>query len=93
MEVRSDQDAIRQPGCVKVLVAFGARTMSPQECAGLAPGSVIELDSFADDYVDLYADDRLVARGRAAVMDEMLALRVQEVLAAVPLASSRALSA
>lgn len=44
----------------------------------LVPGSVVELSAYVDDYVDVLADGRLVARGLPVVIDGKVAVRVQE---------------
>lgn len=64
----------------QVRLEFGRKILQADQHDKLAAGAVIELDAFADDYVDVYADRRLIARGRAVVIDGKLAVRVQESL-------------
>lgn len=64
----------------RVRLEFGRRVLAPDQADKLTPGCVIELDAFVDDYIDVYADGRLIARGRAVVIDGKLAVRVQESL-------------
>ena len=64
----------------QVRLEFGRCSLQADQVDGLKPGGVVELDAFVDDYVDVYADGRLVARGRAVVSDGKLAVRVQESL-------------
>ena len=61
-------------------VEFGRRMLRADELSALAEGDVVELDAFADDYVQVHAGGRLVARGRAVVVDGKLAVRIQEAL-------------
>jgi len=69
--------ARRQADC-PVRLEFGRKLLPAGRISGLKAGSVIELESFVDDYVDVYAGEQLVARGRAVVVDGKLAVRVQE---------------
>ena len=64
----------------RVELAFGRTTLSAQQREELQAGTVVELDAFVDDYVDVYADGGLIARGRAVVVDGKLAVRIQEAL-------------
>jgi len=61
-----------------ISIEFGRRMFWDGESAKLAVGQVVELASFADDYVDVYADGRLIARGLPIVVDGRLGIRVQE---------------
>ncbi len=64
--------------CVRL--EFGRKVLTADKARELKPGSIVELDAFADDYVDLYADGCLIARGRPIVIDGKLGIRVQETL-------------
>jgi len=61
-----------------VRVEFGRKTLPAVEARELRSEAVVELSAFADDYVDVYADGRLIARGRPIVVDGKLGVRVQE---------------
>jgi len=81
MDATVNEAAVSGPLRRRVELAFGRKMLSVEEQSSLREGAVIELDSFVDDYVDVYADGRLVARGRAVVVDGKLAVRFQEALA------------
>ena len=63
-----------------VQVEFGRAALSAKRASSLRAGTVLELDAFADDYVDVYADGQLVARGRPVIADGKLGVRIQESL-------------
>ena len=65
---------------LRVTLEFGRKVMTTDRVEELKVGSIVELDAFADDYVELYADGRLIARGRPIVVEGKLGIRVQEVL-------------
>ncbi len=64
----------------QVQVAFGRKAMKRDEAEKLRPAAVVELDAFADDYVDVYADGQLIARGRPVVVDGKLGVKIQEAM-------------
>ncbi len=65
---------------VNVTVELG-RTKAPvQDILKLAPGCVVPLDSLTGDPIDVYVNDRLVARGEVLVVNENFAVRITEVL-------------
>ena len=81
MDSAVNETAVSGPLRRRVVLAFGRKTLIAEQQSQLQVGAVIELDAFVDDYIDVYADGRLVARGRALVVDGKLAVRVQEALA------------
>ena len=66
----------------RVRIEFGRAVLPGDQMDDLKTGNVLELDAFVDDYVDLYADGKLIARGRPVVVDGKLAVRVQETFSA-----------
>ena len=68
-------------GRCPVRLEFGRKRLGADQAQDLGANRVVELDSFVDDYVEVYADGRLIARGRPVVIDGKLAVRVQEALA------------
>ncbi len=66
--------------CCNVQVEFGRAQVESEQASRLQRGAVVELDAFADDYVDVYADGRLVARGTPVVVDGKMGVRIQEML-------------
>ena len=68
-------------GCA-VRIEFGRKSLQVDAATDLKPLDVIELDTFVDDYVDVYAAGRLIARGLPVVVDGKVSVRVQETLGA-----------
>ncbi len=64
--------------CCRVCVEFGRTTMPAEQVDQLKAGQIVPLEAFADDYVELWADGRPVARGRLVVVEGKIAVRVQE---------------
>jgi len=61
---------------VPVQVVIGECELSLEALAGLVPGSIIELGSFAGEPVDLFAAGEKVAKGEVVVLDEKFGVRV-----------------
>lgn len=66
---------------VEVTVEVGRRKMKIAEVLRLGPGSVLELDSAAGDPLNIYVNNRLIARGEAVVVGDRYGVRLVEVLA------------
>ena len=65
---------------VKLSVELGACQMSMQEVMQLSAGSVVQLDKTADTPVDLYVNQKLVARGEVVVVEERFGIKITEIL-------------
>ena len=65
---------------VNVRVELGRTRVQVQDVLKLAPGSVVPLNSLTGDPLDVYVNDRLVARGEVLVVNDNFAVRVTEVL-------------
>lgn len=59
---------------------LGRARLPVRDLLRLGPGAVVELDRLVGDPVDLFVNDRLVARGEIVVAGGSFALRVTEVL-------------
>ena len=46
----------------------------------LTAGSVVELDKLAGDPVDVYVNERLVARGEVLVVNDNFCVRINEII-------------
>ncbi len=64
--------------CVKL--ELGRTLMYVEDVLRLNPDSVIELDKAAGDPVDIYVNDRHVARGEVLVLNENFCVRVSEII-------------
>jgi flagellar motor switch protein FliN/FliY len=65
---------------VTAIVELGRSKMRIRDILQLGPGSIVELDRLAGEPVDLYVNDRLVAKGEVVVIDENFGFRVIQVV-------------
>jgi flagellar motor switch protein FliN len=63
-----------------VTVELGRTRMPLRQVLELQNGSVIELDRLAGDAVDIFVNDRLIARGEVVVVDDKFGVRITELL-------------
>lgn len=59
----------------------GRTRLSVRNLLSLTQGSVVELDKLAGDPVDIYVNDRPVARGEVLVLNDNFCVRISEILA------------
>ncbi len=64
-----------------VMVELGRTEMLVEDVLKLSSGSVVELDKLAGDPVDIYVNQRLVARGEVLVLNDNFCIRVSEIVA------------
>jgi flagellar motor switch protein FliN len=69
---------------LSVTLRFGERRMPLREILQLNSGAVIELNRHADEPVELFLDERVIARGNVVVIDGCYGLRVTEVCSPPP---------
>jgi flagellar motor switch protein FliN/FliY len=65
---------------VGISVELGRTQLSVKDIVGLTPGSVVELDKPTSEPVELFANGRLIARGEVVVVDEMLGIKITEMV-------------
>lgn len=65
---------------LNVSVQVGSTKMTIQELLQLGQGSVIELAKLAGEPLDIWVNDRLVARGEAVVVNEKFGVRVTDII-------------
>lgn len=65
---------------VELTVELGRRHVRIGEVLRLGPGSVLELTKANGDPLDIYVNNRLIARGEAVVVGERYGVRLTEVL-------------
>lgn len=65
---------------LRVKIELGRTRMLVEDVLRLAEGSVVELDKLAGDPVDVYVNDRPVARGEVLVLNDNFCVRVNEIL-------------
>jgi len=66
-----------------VKIELGRSRMLVEDVLKLAEGSVVELDKLAGDPVDVFVNERLVARGEVLVLNDNFCVRVNEIVAGV----------
>jgi flagellar motor switch protein FliN/FliY len=64
-----------------VMVELGRTEMLVEDVLKLVAGSVVELDKLAGDPVDVYVNQRLVARGEVLVLNDNFCIRISEIIA------------
>ena len=65
---------------VRVTIEIGRRTMKIGEILKLGAGSVLELDKIAGEPLDVFVNDRRIARGEAVVIGDRYGVRLTEVM-------------
>jgi flagellar motor switch protein FliN len=65
---------------VNVQAVLGRASMEVAALLRLAPGSVIELDRKVGEAIDIYVNNRLVARGEVVVVEERLGVTMTEII-------------
>ena len=68
---------------LNVKIELGRARMLVEDVLKLSEGSVVELDKLAGDPVDVFVNDRLVARGEVLVLNDNFCVRVNEIVAGV----------
>lgn len=63
-----------------VKIELGRTRMLVEDVLRLNSGSVVELDKLAGDPVDIYVNDRPVARGEVLVLNDTFCVRINEIL-------------
>lgn len=66
---------------LQVMVELGRTEMLVEDVLKLSSGSVVELDKLAGDPVDVYVNQRLVARGEVLVLNDNFCIRISEIVA------------
>jgi len=65
---------------VTVKAILGTTTMPISQLLKLGRGAVVELDRKVGDAVDVYVNDRLVARGEVVIVDDKLGVTMTEIV-------------
>ena len=66
---------------LNVKIELGRSRMLVEDVLKLSEGSVVELDKLAGDPVDVFVNERLVARGEVLVLNDNFCVRVNEIVA------------
>ncbi len=65
---------------LNVKIELGRTRMLVEDVLKLNEGAVVELDKLAGDPVDVYVNERLVARGEVLVLNDNFCVRVHEIV-------------
>jgi flagellar motor switch protein FliN len=69
---------------VQLSLEVGRTRMTIRDLLALGPGSVVELSRPAGDPLDVYVNDRLVARGEVVMMNDRYGVRLTDPLGSDP---------
>ena len=67
---------------VQVSAVLGRARMEVGELLKLAPGTVLELDRKVGEAIDIYVNNRLVARGEVVLVEDKLGVTMTEIIKA-----------
>ena len=65
---------------VKVSAVLGKATMQVNQLLKLGRGAVVELDRKVGEAIDIYVNNRLVARGEVVVVEDRLGVTMTEII-------------
>ena len=65
---------------VAISAVLGRSSMSVAQLLQLSQGSVLELDRKVGEAIDIYVNNRLVARGEVVIVDERLGVTMTEII-------------
>ena len=65
---------------VNISAVLGRAHMSVAQLLQLSAGSILELDRKVGEAIDIYVNNRLVARGEVVVVDERLGVTMTEII-------------
>jgi flagellar motor switch protein FliN/FliY len=67
---------------VQISAVLGRATMQVSQLLKLGRGAVVELDRKVGEAIDIYVNNRLVARGEVLIVDERLGVTMTEIVKA-----------
>ena len=67
---------------VKLTVELGSCSLPMRDVLQLAPGSVVQLEKSAEGSVDLYVNQKLIARGEVVVVENKFGIKITEMVGA-----------
>ena len=65
---------------VSISAVLGRSTMSVAQLLQLGSGSVLELDRKVGEAIDIYVNNRLMARGEVVIIDDRLGVTMTEII-------------
>ena len=67
---------------VRVSAVLGRARMDVSELLRLGPGAVLELDRKVGEAIDIYVNNRLIARGEVVLVEDKLGVTMTEIIKA-----------
>ncbi len=61
---------------------LGRTQKSIKEVLALEPGSIVELNKYAEEPLDIYVNGKLIAQGEVVVLDEKFGIRINNIISA-----------
>lgn len=68
---------------LNVKIELGRARMLVEDVLKLGEGSVVELDKLAGDPVDVFVNERLIARGEVLVLNDNFCVRINEIVSGI----------
>ncbi len=65
---------------VKVSAVLGITNLTVNQLLKLGPGSVVELERKVGEAIDIFVNNRLVARGEVVLLEEKLGITMTEII-------------
>ncbi len=65
---------------MQVTVELGRTKMAVKELLQLSQGSIIELNKMAGDHLEVFVNNKLIARGEVVVVNDRFGIRISEIL-------------
>ena len=65
---------------VNISAVLGRANLSVSQLLGLTQGSILELDRKVGEAIDIYVNNRLVARGEVVIVDDRLGVTMTEII-------------
>lgn len=78
---------------LNVKIELGRTRMLVEDVLRLSEGAVVELDKLAGDPVDVYVNDRPIARGEVLVLNDNFCVRINEIIKAAGDSEAKAAAA
>src|SRR6266404_1563650 len=78
----TDDVAYNEDVPVQVSAVLGRSKMDVGELLKLGPGTVLELDRRVGEAIDIYVNNRLVARGEVVLVEDKLGVTMTEIIKA-----------
>jgi len=67
---------------VEITVVLGKKPMSISDLLKMGPGSVVELERKVGEAVDVFVNERLVARGEVVIVEDRIGITMTEIIKA-----------